>query len=610
MKKYYLQIFVLILLSISSRGQIGYTLLDSCHVITPFVEGYNRTYLNISGNGFYEISDNKNIADINWTQTAINSVPLYNMYSEYDSSGNVIVNYFMQRDSVRWNYTTRTIFAYDSLGRMNDSLQQHYVSNAWVNSTEWRWDYNSSGNILILISRHWNNGQWENQTKQERFYDSFLNDTLAIFYNGNVNQWDTFYYVRKVFNTFGNIIIQQNLLYSSASSIYNHQTFYTYDNYNRIIFQVDQIKDTIGWINDTRDSVYYDSTGNVNHTIFSWDGALWNCEHFDNIHNYSPLFYNEISGTTGPGCIIDMINSDESFQYDSSEHLIYHRVFDVLNLSTNIYWYYYDISGHLFGETDSTILHGGDIIISNCTHQVPLLFSPENQFYYLCPGDSFRIINHASGGNYDYHYSWKFNDILLSDSVPELVKTAGNKSGWYSMTLTDGNNNYYTESVYIQIHPEFNLGNDTIVCHNATLTLSPGNYSSYLWQDGSTTGIYSAFSAITDTILYWVQVSDSTGCTNRDSLTIIFDVCQLVPVGNKSNFNIFPNPSTGHLTINLPEQSPYTEVTITNAFGQELSRARYINTSKLNLEIHGESGLYFVRVVAGEKIGVYKVMKM
>ena len=174
MKKYYLQLFIIILLSISSRGQTGYTLLDSCHVITPFVEGYNRTYLNISGNGFYEISDNKNIADINWTQTAINSVSLYNKYNNYDSSGNVIVNYFMQRDSVRWNYTTRTIFAYDSLGRMNDSLQQLYVSNAWVNSDEWSRVSDSSGNILILESRHWNNGQWGNQTKQEKFWNTPL----------------------------------------------------------------------------------------------------------------------------------------------------------------------------------------------------------------------------------------------------------------------------------------------------------------------------------------------------------------------------------------------------------------------------------------------------
>ena len=53
-----------------------------------------------------------------------------------------------------------------------------------------------------------------------------------------------------------------------------------------------------------------------------------------------------------------------------------------------------------------------------------------------------------------------------------------------------------------------------------------------------------------------------------------------------------------------------TEVNITNAFGQVVSRARYSNTSKLELEIKGESGLYFVRVVAGEKSGVYKVVKM
>ena len=178
------------------------------------------------------------------------------------------------------------------------------------------------------------------------------------------------------------------------------------------------------------------------------------------------------------------------------------------------------------------------------------------------------------------------------------------------MTLTDGSDNYYTDSVYIRIHPEFNLGNDTIVCHNATLTLSPGNYSSYLWQDGSTTGIYSAFSAITDTILYWVQVSDSTGCTNRDSLTIIFDVCQLIPVVDKSEFNIFPNPTNGLIVISLFDLSAITEVTITNAFGQEMSRLRYRNTSKLEMEIKGESGLYFVRVIAGEKSGVYRVVKM
>ena len=77
-----------------------------------------------------------------------------------------------------------------------------------------------------------------------------------------------------------------------------------------------------------------------------------------------------------------------------------------------------------------------------------------------------------------------------------------------------------------------------------------------------------------------------------------------------SAFNIFPNPTTGNLIIDLPDRSLITEVVITNAFGQEVIKAIYYNTSRLELEIGGGSGLYFVRVVAGEKIGVYKVVKM
>lgn len=80
----------------------------------------------------------------------------------------------------------------------------------------------------------------------------------------------------------------------------------------------------------------------------------------------------------------------------------------------------------------------------------------------------------------------------------------------------------------------------------------------------------------------------------------------------KDNFqiSIYPNPSTGIFSINLYQQSPVSEVIITNVFGQEVSRVRYSNTSQLKLDIEGESGLYFVKVVAGEKSVVYKVVKM
>ena len=79
---------------------------------------------------------------------------------------------------------------------------------------------------------------------------------------------------------------------------------------------------------------------------------------------------------------------------------------------------------------------------------------------------------------------------------------------------------------------------------------------------------------------------------------------------NDFHVSIYPNPSTGNFSINLYKQSPVSEVTITNAFGQEVSGARYSNQSRLEFELMGENGLYFVRVVAGEKSMIYKVVKM
>ena len=74
--------------------------------------------------------------------------------------------------------------------------------------------------------------------------------------------------------------------------------------------------------------------------------------------------------------------------------------------------------------------------------------------------------------------------------------------------------------------------------------------------------------------------------------------------------NIYPNPTTGHCSIELPYKSSIAEVIIINTFGQEMSRTRYSNTSKLELEINSGNGLYFVRVLVGDKSGVYKVLKM
>jgi gliding motility-associated-like protein len=61
------------------------------------------------------------------------------------------------------------------------------------------------------------------------------------------------------------------------------------------------------------------------------------------------------------------------------------------------------------------------------------------------------------------------------------------------------------------------FGEDTVLCKNQSIVLnaySPA--ANYLWQDGS---LSSSFSA-SNPGLYWVEVTDTSGCTSRDSMVV------------------------------------------------------------------------------------------
>ncbi len=61
------------------------------------------------------------------------------------------------------------------------------------------------------------------------------------------------------------------------------------------------------------------------------------------------------------------------------------------------------------------------------------------------------------------------------------------------------------------------LGPDVVLCRDSTVIFhAGGGFAGYLWQDGSTDSIYSA----TMPDVYWVEVTDSCGNTQRDSVLL------------------------------------------------------------------------------------------
>ncbi|MCF6171801.1 MAG: gliding motility-associated C-terminal domain-containing protein [Bacteroidales bacterium] len=119
-------------------------------------------------------------------------------------------------------------------------------------------------------------------------------------------------------------------------------------------------------------------------------------------------------------------------------------------------------------------------------------------------------------------YTWTIPEdatIVSGQGTPEIIVDFGNISGFITVSLNGGCSNGALDSLYVSLSGsmDIDLGPDTSFCYGHTVLLSPGGgYYAYYWQDGSTDSVYLA--GLTG--YYWVQVTDSAGCTAIDSVYI------------------------------------------------------------------------------------------
>ena len=124
----------------------------------------------------------------------------------------------------------------------------------------------------------------------------------------------------------------------------------------------------------------------------------------------------------------------------------------------------------------------------------------------ICYGESILVAPFVCGGA---NYTW--GDGL---NGPYRMIT---QPGTYTLFVNVGDT-VISDQITLSWWPELNLDilKDTVACHGAKLLLEPGAFSSYLWQDGSTTDSYLADQAGT----YWVEITDEHGCNFRDTSVI------------------------------------------------------------------------------------------
>ncbi len=81
-------------------------------------------------------------------------------------------------------------------------------------------------------------------------------------------------------------------------------------------------------------------------------------------------------------------------------------------------------------------------------------------------------------------------------------------------------------------------------------------------------------------------------------------------INKEMSLNIYPNPTSGNLTIDLGTEQENVEVKILNISGQIVYNQKYESTGTINYNIEGPAGIYFVNVISGDgKMQTRKIVK-
>lgn len=134
----------------------------------------------------------------------------------------------------------------------------------------------------------------------------------------------------------------------------------------------------------------------------------------------------------------------------------------------------------------------------------------------LCLGETLQLAATApEPGTYQWSGPLGFSGEYASVTVPNIQL---NQAGVYHLHFT----NYLGCSVdtFMDIAvnplPAIDWERDTSLCLATPKILYPGEFASYLWQDGS----IGDYLSVKEYGVYWVQVTNEFGCTLEDSTTI------------------------------------------------------------------------------------------
>jgi len=246
----------------------------------------------------------------------------------------------------------------------------------------------------------------------------------------------------------------------------------------------------------------------------------------------------------------------------------------------------------------------------------------------LCTGDTTYFTDLSECTDSATTYSWDINnDGTVDYSTHGNISHYFNTSGNYTVKLTISDNAGQTTDIIknfsITSKPLINLGSDTTICMNQSVTLDAGNgYSGYLWTGGSTASTLTVDSASiglgTHTII--VTVNTQTGCPASDTIQVTIDNClQVINYSLEPDLKIYPNPSNGKVFFAVTLKEPSSLIThVSDAIGNTVYNKK---SGKISAGMHTfewdtrlddgtlcSTGVYFVEIKTEKSNQTAKIM--
>jgi PKD repeat protein len=229
----------------------------------------------------------------------------------------------------------------------------------------------------------------------------------------------------------------------------------------------------------------------------------------------------------------------------------------------------------------------------------------------ICPGSCVDFTDNTTG--LPTSWSWTFTGGSPSSSTVQNPSTVcWNAPGTYAVTLQACNANgcsSTSQTLTVNV-PVVSAGPDDTICSGGNVVLNAGGGVSYSWNPSGSLSCGTCQNPVAfpgSTTTYTVWVTDASGCTNTDTVTLTVLICTGMPLSTgEALFSLFPNPSAGSFTVSSP--MPVSLIEVYNVMGQLVYR-HGAGQPVMQVELGGmPQGVYLVRVLTGDRFYTRKLV--